>query len=50
MAALGAGFDCASKGEVPKVLDIGVPPESIIFAQTVKLTSHLRYGAEKNIK
>lgn len=50
MAALGAGFDCASRGEIQKVTDMGVPPEKIVYAQTVKITSHIQYAAEKNVK
>lgn len=29
LAALGAGFDCASKVEINKVLELGVSPESV---------------------
>lgn len=42
LAALGTGFDCASKGEINKVLDLGVPPSRIIFAHPAKPKSHLR--------
>lgn len=50
MAALGSGFDCASKGEILNAMKLGIPAESIIFAQTVKLTSHLQCAAQKNVK
>ena len=29
---LGAGFDCASREEIRTILDLGVPPERIIYA------------------
>ncbi|EDQ85923.1 uncharacterized protein MONBRDRAFT_28648 [Monosiga brevicollis MX1] len=40
--ALGVNFDCASKGEMAQVLDMGVAPERIIFANPCKPISHLR--------
>ena len=36
LKGLGAGFDCASKGEMAMVLAQGVPPEDIIFAHPAK--------------
>lgn len=50
LAALNTGFDCASKAEISKVLDLGVAPERIIFAQPAKPASHLRYAAQTNVK
>lgn len=50
MAALGTGFDCASKNEILKVMDIGVPSESIVFAQSVKMPSHIQCAVENNVK
>lgn len=41
LAALGTSFDCASKGEIKKVKDIGVPSSQIIFANPTKPASHL---------
>ncbi|KAJ8955857.1 hypothetical protein NQ318_005403 [Aromia moschata] len=45
LAALGAGFDCASKEEIRKVLELGVAPSRIIFANPAKKASHIRYAA-----
>lgn len=45
LAALGAGFDCASKAEIELVSSIGVPPERIIFANPAKMASHIRYAS-----
>ena len=40
-AALGGGFDCASKNEIATILDLGVDPSRIIYAQTCKQISHI---------
>ena len=42
LAALGVGFDCASKNEIRSVLDLGVNPSSIIYANPCKQASHLK--------
>lgn len=49
LAALGAGFDCASKGEIAQVLSYGVSPEAIIYAHPMKQVSHLNFAAEMNV-
>lgn len=36
LAALGAGFDCASEAEMELVLNVGVTPEHIIYAHPCK--------------
>lgn len=43
--ALGTSFDCASKGEINKVLSLGVSPSRIIFANPAKPASHIRHAA-----
>lgn len=50
MAALGTGFDCASKGEIANVLGYGVAPESIIYANPTKPIAHLNFAAETNVR
>lgn len=50
LAALGASFDCASKGEIAKILSLGVAPERIIFANPMKPASHLRYANSNAVK
>lgn len=50
LAALGASFDCASKGEIAKILALGVSPDRIIFANPMKPSSHLRYANANNVK
>ena len=50
LAALGTGFDCASKTEIEQVLNLGVDPARIIYAQPCKTKSYLRYTAKQNVK
>lgn len=50
LIALGSSFDCASKAEIAKVLNLGVNPEKIIFANPTKMKSHIRYAATMGVK
>ncbi|XP_039138808.1 ornithine decarboxylase-like [Dioscorea cayenensis subsp. rotundata] len=49
MAALGAGFDCASRGEIEAVLALGVTADSIIYANPCKPESHIKLAAEVGV-
>lgn len=49
LAALGTGFDCASNGEIAKVLEIGVEPSRVIFANPCKATSFIRSAAKAGV-
>uniref|UniRef100_A0A8C4QUD8 ornithine decarboxylase n=1 Tax=Eptatretus burgeri TaxID=7764 RepID=A0A8C4QUD8_EPTBU len=49
LAALGTGFDCASKNEMGLVLSAGVPPDRIIFANPCKQLSHIKYAANNGV-
>lgn len=49
LQALGAGFDCASKAEIKKVLELGVSSSEIIFANPCKPASHLKYASQNNV-
>ena len=42
MAAHGSNFDCASSKEIEQVIDLGVDPGRIIFANPAKFSSHIR--------
>ena len=42
LAALGTGFDCASKQEIETILNLGVDPSRIIYANPCKQNSHIR--------
>lgn len=50
LASLGARFDCASKVEIGKVMELGVPADSIIYANPAKPMSHLEYAARNDVK
>ena len=50
LAALGTGFDCASKAEIEQVLSVGVEPSRIIYAQPCKTKSYIRYAAQQGVK
>ncbi|EDV28385.1 uncharacterized protein TRIADDRAFT_53993 [Trichoplax adhaerens] len=46
---LGVNFDCASMAEMQLILDAGVHPDRIVYANTIKAVSHLRFAKENNI-
>ncbi|XP_061099595.1 ornithine decarboxylase 1-like [Conger conger] len=50
LAALGTGFDCASKYEMHLITSLGVDPSRIIYANTIKQRSHLKYAAAHGIQ
>jgi len=50
LAALGTGFDCASKNEIETVLRMGVDPSRIIYAQPCKTNSYVRYVANHGVR
>lgn len=45
LAALGVGFDCASKREIDVVLKSGASSSSIIYANPCKASSFITYAA-----
>jgi len=49
LAALGTGFDCASKSEMQRILSLGVEPSRIIYAHPCKPQSHIKAAAKNNI-
>uniref|UniRef100_A0A182QXB5 ornithine decarboxylase n=1 Tax=Anopheles farauti TaxID=69004 RepID=A0A182QXB5_9DIPT len=49
LMTLGTGFDCASKGEMERMLGLGVHPENIIFAQPAKSVVSLLYARSKQV-
>lgn len=49
LALLGTGFDCASKAELRSVLQLGVPPERIIYANPCKQASMIRFARESQV-
>ncbi len=49
LAALGAGADTVSEGEVRKALAAGFPPEKIVFSGVGKSESELRFAVQAGI-
>ncbi|KAL4436858.1 hypothetical protein ABPG75_003997 [Micractinium tetrahymenae] len=49
LAALGAGFDCASEAEMAAVLALGVAPERIIYAHPCKPPKQIRWAAAAGV-
>lgn len=47
--SLGSRFDAASRGEIQRLLDIGVHPEHISFGNTIKKTSDIEWAYERGI-
>ncbi|MCJ1462928.1 hypothetical protein MMC07_001532 [Pseudocyphellaria aurata] len=50
LAALGIGFDCASKNEIEQILKLGVDPSKIIYANPCKTKSYIRYARQEGVK
>jgi ornithine decarboxylase len=46
----GAGFDCASKGEIASAVRVGAKPEDIIYANPCKQPSHLRAAKSHGVR
>jgi ornithine decarboxylase len=49
LAELGAGFDCASKAELRRVMQLGVESSRIIYANPCKQTSMIRYARDAHV-
>jgi ornithine decarboxylase len=49
LADMGAGFDCASKGEISQVMKLGVDASRIIYANPCKQKSFIKYAAKHNV-
>ncbi|XP_011694193.1 PREDICTED: ornithine decarboxylase 2-like [Wasmannia auropunctata] len=49
LAALNTGFDCASEQEIRQVMQYGVQPDRIIFANPYKSPSHIKYAKKMNV-
>jgi len=50
LARFGIGFDCASKGEIQQVVELGVPRENIIMANPCKGPSHILKAKADGVK
>jgi len=49
LADLGSSFDCASPAEIQQVLDLGVEPERILYANPCKRIEEIRFAKENGI-
>ena len=49
LAILGSGFDCSSENEMKMVLDLGVEPERIIFANPCKQRSCIQFARRHGV-
>lgn len=49
LISMETGFDCASKSEIRQMLELGVNPSNIIFANPCKQMSHIRYARDNNV-
>ncbi|KAG7204474.1 hypothetical protein KM043_004906 [Ampulex compressa] len=50
LAALNAGFDCASEHEIRQVMQYGVTGERIIFANPAKCPSHIKFAKKMGVR
>ncbi|XP_012869245.1 PREDICTED: ornithine decarboxylase [Dipodomys ordii] len=50
LAAVGTGFDCASKTEIQLVQSLGVPSNRIIYANPCKQVSQIKYAAGSGVQ
>ena len=49
LAKMGSNFDCASPAEIHQVLDLGVEPERILYANPCKRVEEIRFAKENGI-
>ncbi|KAI5636638.1 pyridoxal-dependent decarboxylase, pyridoxal binding domain-containing protein [Phthorimaea operculella] len=49
-ACQGVGFDCASPGEINKIINLGVSPTSIIYAIPTKTQEQMIFAREAGVK
>jgi ornithine decarboxylase len=49
LASLDCYFDCASKDEINKIIDITKNTNKIIFANPCKMSSHIKYACRNNV-
>jgi len=46
MVEMGLGFDCAGRGEIELMLELGAKAKNIVYAHPIKPVSHLTYARE----
>lgn len=50
LVQLGIGFDCASRNEIATMLEMGVSPKKIIYANPCKQASFIRYADQQGVE
>ncbi|KAF7378650.1 hypothetical protein HZH66_015437 [Vespula vulgaris] len=50
LAAMNANFDCASKQEIQQIIQLGISPDRIIFANPTKCPSHIKFAKSLGVK
>lgn len=50
LSQLDVGFNCSSKNDIKMVLDHGVPISRTIYSSPCKLTSHIKFAANRGIE
>ncbi|KAM7305538.1 ornithine decarboxylase [Ixodes scapularis] len=45
----GVNFDCSNMSEIKMVLEMGVSPDRIVYANTIKSSSHLDFASEHGV-
>ncbi|CAI5758767.1 unnamed protein product [Candida verbasci] len=49
LSDLGCNFDCASKSEIETILQLGISPDRIVYANPCKTSSYIRFAKDENI-
>src|SRR5258708_7831207 len=49
LAKLGCGFDCASKNEIAKIINLDVSPDRIVYANPCKMISQIKYARAHDV-
>lgn len=49
LAKHGLGFDCATKSEIQRILDLGVEPSRILYAAPFKSEDHIVYARQHGV-
>ncbi|KAB0805578.1 hypothetical protein PPYR_02548 [Photinus pyralis] len=50
LADFGSNFDCASKNEIDQILSLGIHPDRIIYAHTIKSPESIQYANKVGVK
>eukprot|EP00741_Cyanophora_paradoxa_P002691 tig00000615_g2611.t1 len=48
LSALDCGFECSSKAEIVNILDLGVDPSRVLYANPCKMASQIKFAQSSN--